>query len=365
MAEETDVEKAVFSQKMIAILNGGALNLAMAIGYRTGLFDVLAGLERPQPAAAIAASARLNQRYVREWLNVMATGGIIELTTSDHGGSLYRLPVAHAAFLTRASGNRNLAVYTQEIPLLTTCALEPVMAGFKSGDGVPYDHYPAFQAFMTELSDAKHRDVLVDCFLPSVDDGRLVARLQQGMRVCDLGCGEGLAARLMARAYPRSRFLGLDVSPAAIETACQAAAAEGLENLTFEVRDAARLCEDEALRETCDYVLAFDAIHDQTRPLEALRGVHHLLAPGGVFSMIDIAAETEPAQNLDHPMGPFLYTVSLMHCMPVGLADGGAGLGMMWGRRKALEMLAAAGFEQVAVVPMDHDPFNRHFFCRR
>ncbi|MGB8720393.1 MAG: class I SAM-dependent methyltransferase, partial [Desulfobacterales bacterium] len=210
MAEETDVEKAAFSQKMIAILNGGALNLAMAIGYRTGLFDVLAGLERPQPAAAIAASAGLNQRYVSEWLNVMVTGGIIELTTSDHGGSLYRLPVAHAAFLTRASGNRNLAVYTQEIPLLTTCALEPVMAGFKSGDGVPYDHYPAFQAFMTELSDAKHRDVLVDCFLPSVDDGRLVTRLQQGMRVCDLGCGEGLAARLMARAYPRSRFLGLD-----------------------------------------------------------------------------------------------------------------------------------------------------------
>jgi hypothetical protein len=99
--------------------------------------------------------------------------------------------------------------------------------------------------------------------------------------------------------------------------------------------------------------------------LEALRGAHHLLAPGGVFSMIDIAAETEPAQNLEHPMGPFLYTVSLMHCMPVGLANGGAGLGMMWGRQKALEMLAAAGFEQVTVVPMDHDPFNRHFFCRR
>ncbi len=364
MAEEIDDEKAAFSQKMIAILNGAALNLAVAIGYRTGLFDVMAGLERPRTAAEIAASAGLSHRYVREWLGVMATGGIVELTTSDPGGSRYRLPAAHAPLLTRAAGNGNLAVYTQEIPLLTNCALEPVLAGFKSGDGIPYDRYPAFQAFMTELSEAKHRDVLVDRFLPSVDDGRLVVRLQQGIRVCDLGCGEGLALRLMARAYPRSRFLGLDISAAAIDTARRSAAAEGLENIAFEVRDAARLCEDEDLGGSCDYVTAFDAIHDQTRPLEALRGARHLLAPGGLFSMIDIAAESEPAQNIDHPMGPFLYTVSLMHCMPVGLADGGVGLGMMWGRRRALEMLAAAGFTQVTVVPMAHDPFNRHFLCR-
>ena len=365
MAEEIDDQGAAFSQKMIAILNGAALNLAVAIGYRTGLFDVMAGLEQPQTAETIAARAGLHHRYVREWLGVMATGGIVTLSASDHGGSRYRLPAAHASLLTRAAGNRNLAVYTQEIPLLTNCALEPVLAGFKSGDGVSYDRYPAFQAFMTELSEAKLRDVLVDQFLPSVDDGRLVGRLQQGMQVCDLGCGEGLAVRLMARAYPRSRFLGLDISVAAIDTARRAAEAEGLENITYEVRDAAQLCEDEDLRGNCDYVLAFDAIHDQTRPLEALRGAHHLLSPEGIFSMIDIAAESEPAQNLDHPMGPFLYTVSLMHCMPVGLADGGAGLGMMWGRRQALEMLAAAGFTQVTVVPMAHDPFNRHFFCRR
>jgi SAM-dependent methyltransferase len=364
MPDAIDAERTAFSQKMIAILNGAALNLAVAIGYRTRLFDVMAGLERPHTAEAIAARAGLNHRYVREWLGVMATGGIVELTASDSAGSRYRLPAAHAPLLTRAAGNGNLAVYTQEIPLLTNCALEPVLAGFKSGEGIPYDRYPAFQAFMTELSEAKHRDVLVDQFLPSVDDGRLVVRLQQGMRVCDLGCGEGLALRLMARAYPRSRFLGLDISAAAVDAARRAAEAEGLENVTFEVRDAARLCEDEYLGGSCDYVTAFDAIHDQTRPLEALRGAHHLLSPGGAFSMIDIAAESEPAQNLDHPMGPFLYTVSLMHCMPVGLADGGAGLGMMWGRRQALELLAAAGFTKVTVVPMAHDPFNRHFFCR-
>ena len=192
-----------------------------------------------------------------------------------------------------------------------------------------------------------------------------MVRLQQGMRVCDLGCGEGLALRLMARAYPRSRFLGLDLSAAAIDTARRSAAAEGLENIAFEVRDAARLCEDEDLGGSCDYVTAFDAIHDQTRPLEALRGIRYMLAPDGLFSMVDIKSGSRHGDNLDHPMGPFLSTVSLMHCMPVGLMDGGSGLGMMWGRQLAERMLGQAGFGRVSVMEIPDDPFNMHFFCRK
>jgi len=112
-----------------------------------------------------------------------------------------------------------------------------------------------------------------------------------------------------------------------------------------------------------DYVTAFDAIHDQTRPLDVLRGVNHMLTPDGRFSMVDIAANSNLADNLAHPMGPFLYTVSLMHCMPVGLEGGGAGLGMMWGREKAVEMLRDAQFQKVQVLEMPDDPFNLHFFC--
>jgi hypothetical protein len=90
-----------------------------------------------------------------------------------------------------------------------------------------------------------------------------------------------------------------------------------------------------------------------------------MLANGGVLSMVDIAARTELTDNLSHPMGPFLYAVSLMHCMPVGLAGGGAGLGMMWGREMAVDMLNRAGFHHVEVLEMPHDPFNLHFFCRK
>jgi len=104
-------------------------------------------------------------------------------------------------------------------------------------------------------------------------------------------------------------------------------------------------------------------VHDQTRPMEVLKGIRAVLAEGGMFSMVDIKAETPLAGNLDHPLGPFLYTVSLMHCMAVGLVDGGMGLGTMWGRQKALEMLAEAGFKRVEVCEIPEDQFNSHYLC--
>jgi ubiquinone/menaquinone biosynthesis C-methylase UbiE len=193
----------------------------------------------------------------------------------------------------------------------------------------------------------------------------MVRRMSDGIRVCDLGCAEGVAVLLMAEAFPRSRFVGLDISREAIAAARAAAGRIGLQNVEFVVRDAATLAADDELAGAFDYVTAFDAIHDQSRPLEALRGVRHILAARGAFSMIDIAAASDVAANLAHPMGPFLYTVSLMHCMPVGLFDGGAGLGMMWGREAAVSLLREAGFDEVTVNEIPQDPFNLHFFCRK
>jgi ubiquinone/menaquinone biosynthesis C-methylase UbiE len=218
---------------------------------------------------------------------------------------------------------------------------------------------------MTELANAKHRQVLVDRFLPSVEEGEMVNRLQEGIEVCDLGCGEGAAPMLMAEAFPESRFTGVDISREAIDTARREAARRELKNLSFLVVDAVAMKADPRFGERFDYVTAFDAIHDQTRPLEALQAVYAILKPGGRFSMIDIASHTAIGENRDHPMGPFLYTVSLMHCMPVGRVDGGAGLGMMWGKERAVGMLSEAGFQDVDVQPIPDDPFNFHFFCRK
>ena len=365
MPENSAPHPPSFAEIMTNILNYSALNLAMAIGYRTGLFDVLDTFDTPQPQKMIADKAGLNSRYIQEWLAVMVTGRIIEISRGEDGQDQYYLPKRHGDFITRRAGNSNLGVYTQEIPLLTACAMEAVIEGFTTGEGVSYDRYPKFQAFMSQLADAKHRQVLVDKFLPAVDGGQLLEDLRSGIRVCDLGCGTGVALILMAGAFPESRFVGIDISPEAIEIAGREALRQQLSNLEFVIADAAALKENSALKAFFDYVTAFDAIHDQTRPLAALEGVHHILSPGGKFSMVDIAARTNLADNLAHPMGPFLYTVSLMHCLPGGLVDGGSGLGMMWGREKAVKMLQEAGFAKVQVLEIPEDPFNLHFLCSK
>jgi SAM-dependent methyltransferase len=337
----------------------------MAIGYRIGLFDLLDTFDSPQTLETISVQAGLTSRYVREWLGVMVTAGIVELFRGEDGENRFYLPKQHGDLITRRAGNSNLGVYTQEIPLLTICAMEAVARGFHTGDGVPYEHYPKFQEFMSELANAKHRHVLVEKFLPSVDGGRLMQRLRSGIRVCDLGCAEGVAVMLMAQAFPRSRFVGIDLSAEAIEKAQGEALRRHIDNIDFYILDAASLKENKDWIGSVDYVTAFDAIHDQTRPLDALKGVYHILAPNGIFSMVDIAAESHLFDNQNHPMGPFLYTVSLMHCLPVGLVDGGTGLGMMWGRQQAVDMLTLAGFREVQVLEIPDDSFNFHFFCRK
>jgi ubiquinone/menaquinone biosynthesis C-methylase UbiE len=354
-----------FSDRLIDILNMGAINLAMGIGYRLGLFEALDGFERPQTAEKIAHTAGLSARYTQEWLSIMATGGIIRLSKDADGVSLFELPKNHGDLLCRRAGNANLGVYTQEIPILAASVYHRICSAFATGEGIPYASYPDFHQFMGELADAKHRQVLIERFLPSVDNGGIVRRMQQGIRVCDLGCSEGVALLIMAQAYPKSTFVGMDISEQALADAGAEALRLGLGNVAFVRIDAATLAEHDAYRESFDYVTAFDAIHDQSQPLAALRGVHHILKKGGAFSMVDIAAETDVAQNMAHPMAPFLYTVSLMHCLPVGLVENGQGLGMMWGRQRALGMLHEAGFEDVSVVEIPDDAFNFHFFCRK
>jgi 2-polyprenyl-3-methyl-5-hydroxy-6-metoxy-1,4-benzoquinol methylase len=364
MAELDEKKKELFSQKMTDVLNYGALNLAMGLGYKLGLFEAMATFDTPQTCEDLARKAGVSKRYAYEWLGIMATGGIVELTITSHDQETYYLPPEHRAFLLRGS-DLNLGVYTQEIPMLTACAQKQVEKSFTTGHGVSSKNYPDFQSFMGELADAKHQQTLLQTFLPSVDQGRLVTALERGINVCDLGCGSGLAPLLMAKAFPNSFFMGIDISSQAIGLARKQAAKARLSNLDFQVVDAAKIKQENTFLERFDYITAFDAIHDQPHPDQALIGVRHMLKPGGLFSMVDIAAQSGHQGNLDHPMGPFLYAVSMMHCLPQGLNDQGQGLGMMWGRQKAEKMLQEAGFSEVQVLDIPFDPFNLHFQCRK
>ena len=145
MANQTTAERISFSERMIQILNDGALNLALAIGYRTGLLDAMDLMDGPQTAEHISQQTGLNRRYIDEWLGVMVTGEIVELSLSSDGRNQYYLPQHCGDVLTRRAGNANLGVYTQEMPLLTASAMEGVIRGFETGMGVEYDNYRWFR----------------------------------------------------------------------------------------------------------------------------------------------------------------------------------------------------------------------------
>jgi ubiquinone/menaquinone biosynthesis C-methylase UbiE len=343
-----------FTEKMVDVLNYGSLALMTSIGHRTGLFDTMAALPRAT-VEQIAKTADLHERYVREWLGAMVVGRIIE---HDPETNTYRLPAEHAAALTRAAAPNNIAAFTQYIGLLGSVE-DGVVDSFRNGGGVPYAAFPRFQEVMAEDSGQSVLPALLDHILPLVPG--LIEKLEQGIEVLDVGCGRGLALLLLAQTFPKSRFTGYDFSENGIAAAQADAQQKGLTNLRFAVQDAATLAETERY----DLITTFDAIHDQAKPAAVLRNIHRALKADGVYLMQDIAGSSHVHNNLDHPIGPFLYTVSTMHCMTVSLAYNGEGLGAMWGREKALEMLAEAGFTQVEVKELAHDIQNHYYINRK
>jgi len=344
----TDQARRDFAGTMLGILNGSALGLMVSIGHRTGLFDVLAGLP-PSTSDEIAVAASLNERYVREWLAALVVGRIVEF---DPSARRYSLPPAHAASLTRVSGPANLATMLQYVAVLGSVEDDLVRA-FRDGGGVPYGRYRRFHEVLTEDTNQRVVPFLFRRVLPLVPD--LVDRLARGIDVLDLGCGSGRVVALMATEFPNSRFTGFDCSTEAIESA--QAQASKLSNARFEVRDASSL----GITEAFDLVMTFDAIHDQRDPLLVLRQLYEALRPGGWHLMEEIPGSSSLEKNLDGPISPLLYTMSCMHCMPVSLADGGAGLGTMWGQEMALEYLQEAGFPSTTVTRV----VNNYFVSQR
>jgi 2-polyprenyl-3-methyl-5-hydroxy-6-metoxy-1,4-benzoquinol methylase len=343
-----------FGERLLDTLNGGALSLMISIGHRAGLFDTMATME-PASSHEIAERAGLDERYVREWLGAMVTGGVVAV---DAGSRTYRLPAEHAASLTRTARPNNMAATCQWISVLGSVESR-IVECFQRGGGVPYSAYARFHEVMAEESDQTVVAALADHILPGVDG--LVDQLETGIDVLDVGCGSGRALNLLAATYPRSRFTGYDVSAEAVSIADAEARRQGNRNVRFEALDVARLDDSHAF----DLVTAFDAIHDQARPDSVLAGIARALRGDGLFLMQDIAGTSHVHRDVEHPIGTFLYTISCMHCMSVSLSSGGAGLGAMWGRETACRMLADAGFGRVEVKSLPHDVINLYYTARK
>ncbi len=349
-----EAKAEAFLETFASILNNGAIAAMASVGHRLGLFDTLNNLGT-STSADIAEAAGLAERYVREWLAVMVTGGVVSY---DPLSKTYELPSEHAACLTEGAVFGNLAVYAQSVALFGKVE-DRLMTAFRTGEGIPYGDYPCFHKIMSEDSGqtvvAGIPDI-ISLLAPDLHD-----RLEAGIDVLDAGCGAGLAVIRMAELYPQSRFTGFDLCPEAIEMADAEASVRRVKNVSFEIRDLTGFSEANRY----DLITSFDAVHDMKNPQALLTSYHQALRPGGVHLMQDIGGSAKLENNLDFPFAAFLYAISCTHCMPVSLSQGGEGLGTMWGWETADAMIHKAGFVDSSRTILPHDPMNVWFVNRK
>jgi SAM-dependent methyltransferase len=334
-----------FVHQLVGLFTGGLLTTLLEIGRRTGLLEHAAA--GPATSTELATRAGLQERYVREWLAAMVTGGIVEY---DAESGHYWLRAEHAISLTGKRVENLLPVAF--LVSAVTSQVDGVTTAFHEGGGVPYESYlPEFHDVMDQLWQPMYRDLLVQEILPLAPG--LVQQLESGIRLADVACGAGNSLLVLGQRFQRSRFVGYDSDADAIAIGRDRAARAGLLNVSFEVTDAATL----HAQEPFDAILVFNAIHDQARPDDVLRSIRAALLPGGIFLMDEPRISSHLEKNIGNPLATILYSVSLLHCLTVSLAQGGAGLGTGWGEELALRMLAEAGFGVVAVHDAP-DPFN-------
>ncbi|MBW3566503.1 MAG: methyltransferase domain-containing protein [Proteobacteria bacterium] len=345
-----------FSERLLDTLNRGALCLMISVGHRTGLFDTFARLGWVT-SGELAKAAGLDERYVREWLGAMTVGGVISADDDNH----FFLPPEHSAFLTRAARADNMSVFAQYIGQLGSVE-DDIVGCFRNGGGVPYERFTRFHEIMAEDSGQSVLPALDTHILELVPGLR--EKLEAGIRVLDAGCGRGLAIMRLAERFPNSEFHGVDLSTDAIAYARNQVMDRHLGNVILMTKDLSDF-DASAEDEKYDLVFTFDAVHDQAKPLNLLTGIRRTLKRDGVYVMQDIHGHSHVQGNLDNPLAPLLYTVSCMHCMTVSLAQGGEGLGAMWGREKAQEMLREAGFAHIDIRRLDHDIQNDWYVIRK
>lgn len=353
-----DKDKAEkFAGEILDSLNKASLALMISIGHRTGLFDIMNEMD-PAVSEEISEKANLNERYVREWLGSMVTSKVI---LYDPETKKYSLPSEHASFLTRNAGADNMAVFAQYISVMGEVENE-IIDCFKNGGGVPYSKYSRFHEVMAEDSGQSVLSTLESHIISLIPD--LKDNLKKGINVLDAGCGSGLIILKLAELFPNSKFTGMDLSLETVNNANKMASENNLKNVKFVQKDLSDFDTSAPVKEF-DFITTFDAIHDQAKPLNVLKGIYKALKDDGVYLMQDISGTGHLEKDIDHPIGTFLYTISCMHCMTVSLAQNGEGLGAMWGEKKTKEYLSKAGFKNIETNKLTHDIQNNWYVVRK
>ena len=348
MTQATSFDKTrakAFTQQLMGDIAGSVAMHLCVIGDRLGLFKNLAAAG-PADAATFATRNNIDQRYALEWLEALASAGYLEF---DPSSDQFALPPEHARPLAQDThpmyqGNLcNLLAYSM-------APLEQLTDAFRHGGGVAQSAFsPDLYKAMQRSSGLRYKNFLLDTWLPDMPD--VVAMLERGVDVADVGCGRGTALALMAAAFPKSRFWGYDAFAPQIEGAAEMAVEHGIEgNTTFAVLDASA-----DIPQDFDIIFTFDVIHDMAQPRAGLANIRRHLKDGGIYVLQEISAEDERHANRGVE-ATIKYGMSLTYCMTTSLANHGEGLGTLGMPEKVVrELCGEAGFGPIRKLPCSND----------
>jgi 2-polyprenyl-3-methyl-5-hydroxy-6-metoxy-1,4-benzoquinol methylase len=314
------------------------------IGDRMGLFKAMMDAG-PLTVAQLASRSGLNERYVREWLSAMAAARYVDY---DGKAGTYLLSPEYAAALADDDSPFFVASYFQMAQAAVTVAPK-VADAFKNGKGVTQAEYPAsfFEAAQRN-SRTRYLHKLLRKWIPAMP--QVVETFKAGGIGADVGCGGGLAAIMIAQAFPQARMVGYDVHAESVERARSNAQEAGVaDRVAFEVANGAQMPVGKF-----DFVSTFDVVHDAVDPLGLMTGIRRALKPDGTYLVQEVNVSDQVGENL-RPMGKMVYSVSTLYCMTTSLAHDGAGIGVAMGERKARELATGAGFSRFTRLPVKDD----------
>ncbi|GAA1843740.1 class I SAM-dependent methyltransferase [Pseudonocardia ailaonensis] len=320
---------------------GGALTIPLGLlGDRLGLYRALAGAGPVTAGELAAAAGGLSERYVREWLRVMAAAGYVDFVSGDDAEEArYRMTPEQVAVFTDPDSPAFVVGGMQNMTAATR-ALDRLTEAFRTGEGIGWhEHHPDMFEGTERFFRPGYLAHLTTEWIPALEG--IDEQLRAGARGADVGCGFGASTVILANAYPASQWLGVDYHAPSIESARDRAA--GLDNVAFEVGAADGLSGEFA------FIGFFDCLHDMPDPVTALRSARAALAPGGAVLLVEPMAWDSVVEGLN-PLGKVLAAASTLICLPSGLsADPATGLGNQAGPARTCEIAREAGFTTARV----------------
>jgi 2-polyprenyl-3-methyl-5-hydroxy-6-metoxy-1,4-benzoquinol methylase len=337
----------LYSFQLFTHLSGAVTSGMVHLGDQLGIYDAMQSAGTSLSSAELAERAGLNERWVREWAYNQAAAKLIDV---DEEERFSLSPEAAAVLATPDHPAFGMGMFHRLPELMAS--LVQVSESFVTGLGHDYDSHGVDGAVGIERSfEPWSNAFLVPTVLPTLDG--VVDRLNAGGRVADIGCGAGSAVLLMAAAFPRSSFVGYDISRHALDRAIAKQGAAGLTNATFSDPRESALPADHSV----DLVTTFDCLHDMTHPQQMVESIRSAIADDGTWLLVDIKALDTFEQNArKNPMAALMYGISVLSCMSSALSEpDGAGLGTLGlSANKAREMAERAGFTRFRKLDVEH-----------